>query len=347
MKPCLPFYRSCLIVLAVGAVLIACARDPMANISAGPASATRQAALPAAASASPAPGLVPSPGEQGAYPASTASIASPASPASSSIQAAPQVFSTTTTPRPTLEPDEWQKLPVLPVLSARALAIVANGLSRGNDPHVFSKVGDCESRTTWFLGDFDAGPKNYALGEHADLQSVIQFYAGSFGRTSLAARPGFNTASVLTSFWADPKLCQRGENSLACEYRRNRPVMAFIMLGTNDVAHPDTFEKNLRQIIEYSLAQDVLPVLATKADNLEGDYSINSKIAALAQEYDLPLWNYWAAVQSLPGKGLQEDKAHLTYAPTNFGDPQAMRRAWPVRNHNALQILPILMQTTQ
>ena len=236
---------------------------------------------------------------------------------------------------------------MIPTLSARARAILADGLAKGSQPRAFSKVGDCESRTTWFLNDFDAGPKQYSLGPYADLQSVVAYYAGSYSRLSLAAKPGFNAASLLTPIWADPKLCQAGENSLACEYRINRPSVAFVMLGTNDVSHADTFEKNLRQILEDSIARGVLPVLATKADNLEGDYRINATIARLAVEYDLPLWNYWAALQSLPDQGLQEDKAHLTYMPPFFDDPEAMKRAWPIRNLNALQILQEVMQVVQ
>jgi len=76
------------------------------------------------------------------------------------------------------------------------------------------------------------------------------------------------------------------------------------MLGTNDVNHKATFEANLRKIIELSLAQGVLPVLTTKADNLEGDGAINLEIARLAYDYDLPLWNFWLSIRDLPGKGI-------------------------------------------
>ena len=83
----------------------------------------------------------------------------------------------------------------------------------------------------------------------------------------------------------------------------------------------------------------MLPILATKADNLEKDNSINAAIVRLAYEYDLPLWNYWAAVQGLPHQGLQTDGAHLTWAPNHFEDPANMKFAWPVRNLTALQAL--------
>jgi hypothetical protein len=89
----------------------------------------------------------------------------------------------------------------------------------------------------------------------------------------------------------------------------------------------------------------VIPVLSTKADNEEGDGSINAAIARLAVEYQVPLWNYWRAVQPLPDHGLQEDGAHITWGANRFDDPQAMRKGWPVRNLNALQMLDLLRRS--
>ncbi|HEX7598537.1 MAG TPA: hypothetical protein VF518_10010, partial [Polyangia bacterium] len=126
-----------------------------------------------------------------------------------------------------------------------------------------------------------------------------------------------------------------------------RPSFVLIMLGTNDVPHKASFEHNLRQVIQFSLDQDVLPVLVTKADNLEGDNSINATIASLAQEYGLPLWNFWRAVQSLPGQGLVEDGAHLTFATNFFDDPEKMKSAWPWRNLTALQVLDAVLKGVQ
>jgi hypothetical protein len=95
----------------------------------------------------------------------------------------------------------------------------------------------------------------------------------------------------------------------------------------------------MRQILDTLLAQNVVPILSTKGDNLEGDHRINQTIACLAQEYDLPLWNFWSAIQPLPNHGLQRDLEHLTYGITDFDDPDAMQSAWTVRNLTALQAL--------
>jgi hypothetical protein len=240
---------------------------------------------------------------------------------------------------PTLGPDDWKDLPIIPTVSATALQIYQRGLELGEDPQAFSKVGDCGSTPSWFLGDFDRGPRYYNLGGYTDLEAAIQQFQGSFGRTSLAARSGFNASSVFAPIWSDPSQCAANETPLACEYRVHKPSISLITLGTNDVWHQDTFESQMRAIIEYSIQNGILPVLATKADNDEGDGSINATIARLAQEYDIPLWNYWRAVQPLPDHGLQPDGAHLTWGPNRFNDPKAMESGWAVRNLTALQVL--------
>ena len=284
-------------------------------------------------------------------PRSTATLsqagAGSGSPASAPMQTAtasppPEAVHPTTTgssPVSTPAPDAWQQMPVIPQVSDSARQIYQKGLKMGSNPHAFSKVGDCGSTPSWFLGDFDRGPKYYSLGDYQYLSAVIQQYAGSFGRTSLAAKSGFNASSVFASLWADRSLCQVNETPLACEYRLNKPSIALITLGTNDVWHQDVFESKMRAIIEYSIQNGVLPVLATKADNDEGDGSINATLVRLANEYDIPLWNYWRAVQTLPDKGLQPDGAHITWGPNRFDDPQAMTRGWTIRNLTALQTL--------
>lgn len=230
-------------------------------------------------------------------------------------------------------------MPTISNISENTRQIYLKGVTAGNDPHAFSKIGDCGSTPAWFLGDFDRGPDFYNLGEYQGLETVIQEFQGSYSRTSLAARSGFNASSLFVSMWSDRTYCNADEPPLACEYRVQRPIIAFIMLGTNDVWHPEDFEPQMRKIIEYSLENGVIPILSTKADNTEGDHRINAIIANLAVEYDIPLWNFWLAVQPLPDHGLQEDLAHLTWGRNFFNDPTAMSKAWPLRNLTALQIL--------
>jgi hypothetical protein len=240
------------------------------------------------------------------------------------------------------KPIEWKSLPVIPKITRRALEIYAKGISLGNNPNAFSKVADCEGTVAWFLGDFDNDPPTYSLGEYTYLSDSVAAFHGSFGRASIAVKKGGSAAMMLSQLWADKEQCNPQEPRLACEYRLQKPSIAIIALGTNDADLADTFEEDMRQILQYSIDNGVIPVLTTKADNMEGDGRINATLAQLALEYDIPLWNYYAAVQPLPHHGLQDDGMHLTWQPNYFDNPFNMLAAWPIRNLTALQTLDSL-----
>jgi hypothetical protein len=243
------------------------------------------------------------------------------------------------TPVPPLSEGEWMSLPVIPELSERALEIYVEGVRSGNDPRSFSKVGDCQNVPSMFVSIFDH-PGFFTLGEENDyLSKTIEWYQGSFEYESEAVRRGFNAASVVSPVWADPDVCEIGEDPLSCELRIHNPSVAIVSLETWWAGNPDNYEKYVRQILETLIDNGVLPIVATKADNLEGDHHINSILAGLANEYQIPLWNFWSAVQPLPNHGLMEDGFHLTFAPNQFDDPLVMQAAWPWRNLSALQVL--------
>jgi len=247
----------------------------------------------------------------------------------------------TATPDVRLDPADWQNWPVLPIVSARAEEIYELGLAMGNHPDRFSKIGDCQNINTYFLGFFD-DPDLYTLGEeYAYLQETIDHFSGSFSRVSTSTKGGMNVASVLSHYWADQERCEGGESPLACELRLNQPSIALISMeeswGSNNKV--ENYEKYMRQIIETVIEAGVVPVLATKADNLEGDHQINQTIANLAYEYDIPLWNFWRAVQDLPNGGVLEDGFHLTHGVNDFSESKNLKQAWPVRNLTALQAI--------
>lgn len=261
-------------------------------------------------------------------------------PSTTAVPAQTTTLSASATPDTRLTPERWQEWPVIPVtVSATTIKIYLHGQVLGNNPLAFSKIGDCESTPSWFLGPFDGKPDDYSLGTYTNLRSVIDAFHGSFGRASLAAGRGYSSANALTPLWADRKVCAANETPLACEVRVNRPAFALIMLGTNDIYHQDVFEANMHKILDFLIEKGVVPILSTKADNLEGDQAINATIAHLAYEYDIPLWNFWLAVQPLPNHGLQPDGSHLTWAGPYFNDPIRMQSAWPWRNLTALQVL--------
>lgn len=248
----------------------------------------------------------------------------------------PTDLPTDSTPLPL---DSWMEMPVIPIVSETALEIYQLGLQMGRNPSAFSKVGDCQNVASLFLSIFDQ-PGYYSLGDYAYLQEAIDWFSGSFSRVSLAVQGGFNVASVLSPLRADPTQCESGESPLACELRIHNPSFVIISMETWWSQSPEeVYEKYMRQILEYTMAQGVVPILATKADNLEGNHGINATIGKLAREYDVPLWNFWLAVQPLPNHGLQADNFHLTFAGNYFDDPQRMLSAWPNRNLTALQAL--------
>lgn len=239
----------------------------------------------------------------------------------------------------TLPPERWQEWPVIPEVGESARALYQRGLAAGTNPQAFSKVGDCQNVDTYFLGVFD-DPQKYRLGEHTDLEGAIAQFQGSYSRRSAAVRGGFNVASVLSPLKSDPAVCAKGETPLECETRLHNPSIVFISMEQWWSNRPvSLYEDYLRQVVTFFVERGIVPILATKADNLEGEHRINAAVARVAYDFDLPLWNFWAAVQPLPSHGLWGDGFHLTYAQSFFDDPQMMKQAWPVRNLTALQSL--------
>jgi hypothetical protein len=247
----------------------------------------------------------------------------------------------TVTSTPTLAPDAWQFMPIVPMVGDTARHIYAAGQLLGNDPHAFSILGDCLSLPINLFGNYGKDPSHYDLGEYTFLQPVIDWFKPSFNRVSLTLHDGFNTAAILSPLRADPDFCQPNETPLVCEYRIHRPSYALISLGTDDnKTPPDVYEQRMRQIVEYTISQGIIPILATKADNREGNNAFNEIVAHLAYEYDVPLWNFWAAVQPLKNHGLTGDDGHLSWAdPNNLEYTYSMEVAIPVRNVTALETL--------
>jgi hypothetical protein len=258
-------------------------------------------------------------------------------------QTSKPVIIPTVSPKPTTSPviacEYWQSWPVIPIVSEPARELYRRGETGGNDPRAFSKIGDGEVSAEWFFTAFDLGEDYYDLGPYQNLMPVIEHFAGSFEHIGIAARRGFNTQRILNPSESDPDFCESRESPLTCELRLHRPAFAILSLGTNQVWKPEEFETGMRRILDILLSQNIVPILSTKGDNLEGDHRINRIIACLAQEYDVPLWNFWSAIQSLPNHGLQPDREHLTYGITDFDDEHAMQTAWTVRNLTALQAL--------
>jgi hypothetical protein len=230
-----------------------------------------------------------------------------------------------------LPPEQWQKWPIVPAVTAHAIQIYQKGQTMGLDPHAFSKVGDCQSIKESFMGYFDI-PERYSLGsDYAYLQQTINNFADHFNTNGQAVRGGFNAAAVLSPLWADPKACLAGEDPLDCELRITKPVIVIVSLEVWwNGRTPQAYEALMRRIIDTIIAHGAVPILATKADNVEGDNSLNLTTAKLANEYDLPLWNFWAAVQGLPAHGMDMKRNDGFHISTD---------AWTTRSFTGLEAL--------
>jgi uncharacterized protein YraI len=226
-------------------------------------------------------------------------------------------------------------LPAVGVMTGRAWEIYTQGQQMGNDPNRFSKVGDCQSVTPFFLADFDAD--TYDLGDYGALQSTIDYFTGSWGRDSKAVDGGYTIASILNPRWAQAG-CRAGESPQQCEYREWQPAFVLISLEMWRGSTAATYENYLRTILDFWIENGVVPIVATKSNNTEGDWSVNIAIARVVWEYNLPFWNVLAATATLPDNGLT-DGFHLTFGPNDFSDPDNLQQGWTQRNLTALQTL--------
>jgi hypothetical protein len=208
--------------------------------------------------------------------------------------------------------------------------IYEHGQTLGNRADMFTKVGDSNSTSGDFLQPMGDSRRYCRLGDYDALQTTIDYFSASydggdsnsFTWNSLAAHNGLSSDAALDPMWAGEG-CQGSENPVQCEYRRARPSIAIIMLGLMDVRYqtdPDTFKQNMATIIEYSIQQGVIPVLTNLVvlpdqEALSFDLSIQLDAAMLdlADEYQIPLINLWAAVQELPGYGIGPDRTHLKH----------------------------------
>lgn len=243
-------------------------------------------------------------------------------------------------------------------VSSNARTIFLDGLAKGNLPHSFTRVGDSITAAPQFLTQIGSG--NYQLGDYGYLADAISFFSGPNGRganpflaSSLAARNGWGTTSILDPSNADPNVCRPGETPLECEYRLVKPSVALIMVGTNDSGGLDigTFQANLQIMVETSISMGVIPVLSTippKHYNPATDGRVaefNQVIIATARGYDIPLWDYGLTMRNMSGEGLALDGVHPSSPPdggNTIFDEEHLQYGFPVRNLTALQVLDAL-----
>lgn len=229
---------------------------------------------------------------------------------------------------------QWRQWPVVPEISDNAADIYWYGVQElGTNPRYISRIGDCHSESGVFLGIYDT--EYYSLAdEDKYLTAAIDFFKGSFDTISYSVHAGLSVSSAMTSIWADPNTCESGESALDCEIRVNNPSIMFVNLGSNWIpgVGMDVYYDYLADIVQTLLDHGILPILSSKADNVEGDNSINETTAQVARDFDIPFYNFWAISQYLPNQGLDpnRDDVHLSVEAWNWRNYYALRTLYEV-----------------
>lgn len=192
----------------------------------------------------------------------------------------------------------------VPKLSSTARQLYYQSL-RSHNPLLFTIAGDSNSHYDRYLGR--VARNEFPLEKYPDLKQTVTHFKPSLAHQSMAVRGGLRAADMFDPVFAEHiPGCLAGEGLFACELRTSNASIIFIQLGTGDKFAWREFERNYRAMIDFSKRSRVLPVLVTKADEMESIHGgasegyINSTIRRLAAEYQLPLVDLWAATRSLP-----------------------------------------------
>ncbi len=244
---------------------------------------------------------------------------------------------------------------VISGISPHAREIFQRGQQLGNRANVVSRIGDSISASPLFLAPFGQG--QYNLGQYQnELLPVIQFFTqanvlggNSFTHAPLGAGNGWGADRIIQPGYAYTDVCGN-DMPLVCEYKQAKPAVALIMIGTNDSGgvDPAVFSANLRRILDISINMGVIPVLSTippkhlDAWNNARVDQWNTTIRSTARQYDIPLWDYWFALQQAPNQGIAPDGVHPSEPPdgaTGNLTGDHLNYGYTIRNLTALQVL--------
>jgi hypothetical protein len=174
------------------------------------------------------------------------------------------------------------------------------------------------------------------------MEPTVSYFKDSMSQDSITSVGGFGINSVLNPLFglaAGHSECTSNESPLDCELRVRRPAFVLLAMGTNWAPHAEiSYEKHLRRVVERILETGALPILSTKADNVEGDWKLNEVTARVAYDYDLPLVNVWRAVQFLPDHGLDPESPKGVYLSPD---------GWLVRNDAWLRTLDVIRRAIE
>ena len=215
------------------------------------------------------------------------------------------------TQTPAAGPITQASFPAYLSLPAAARQRYRAALGAGRDGRAFTVAGACNSEAYAYVRR--VATALYDTSGLTALHGAVQRFAPSFSRVSMAARGGYTVSSLFDPSWVEPGICPLGEGPLACEMRQTNASVIFIELGTGDQFGWKDFEPHYRAIVDYALGVGALPILVTKADDLDHQQGgspegfINDVIRRLAAEKQLPLIDFHAATRGLPNFGLLDE----------------------------------------
>lgn len=194
----------------------------------------------------------------------------------------------------TARPPAWIRI------GERGRALYESALRAGRDGRIFTIAGDSNSAWPRSFGRLLTG--QYELSADAGERTAAARFDPSFAHVSIAVGGGYGISDM---FRTDPR-CERDEALVACELRTSNAAVLFVQLGTGDKFVWRDFEKNLRRIVSIAQQRSVVPVLVTKADDMESIQGgapighINAVIRSVAEEFRLPWIDFYAATRTLP-----------------------------------------------
>lgn len=224
--------------------------------------------------------------------------------------------------------------------------IYATGQQMGRDAHAYSILGDSTVMTPHLLARFGRADLN--LGTYSYLQPTVNHFQGIWPRFGVATNYGLHSWSVFDPLWANKDWCVPNEDLLTCEFRLQNAAFLLIRLGSNDAGSPGGFEYNVRQVIEHSIANGIVPILISKPDRFEGDNTNNEILYRLAADHHVPLWDLDRVAETLPGKGLNTDQVHMVeYTANDFNDTAVFSSGHAMQDLSGLMVLQAILQTVQ
>lgn len=262
-----------------------------------------------------------------------------------------------------------------PAMKTALRKIYFLGRSSGNRPGVFIKVGDSITSSKSFLIDIGCNVED--LDDYQGLASTIRYFretsfpssfteswcgeANSFSRKSMSADRGWTALDPLLAFSNPVSACPPpNDTPLRCELSLLRPSIALVMYGTNDLEFNTTitFRKNLTRVIQEIQVAGAVPVLSTIPPRLDSPemgrrvVPYNQVISEVAQTFQVPLWNYWLALQGprMIQFGVDNDGVHPSVynksLPAVFTS-EGLRYGYNQRNLTAVEVLDELRSIIQ